>query len=84
MTTIIIYYSRKLVFFIDALLQTSLDDTTIVCKECGEEFRLKIIKQMSRDNCVSCGHPFDEQDMAQRQNNEVTYDRPKYRSNERF
>ena len=75
MTTIIIYYSRKLVFYIDFLLQSSFDDSTVVCHRCGEEFRIKIIEQLSLDNCLSCGEPFKDSYEKNVQDVEVINDR---------
>ena len=58
-TSIIIFYSKKLVYFIDSYFNNQLESRYVKCPSCQEEFRMTVLKRMDKDRCIFCNTELD-------------------------
>ncbi|RLA64050.1 MAG: hypothetical protein DRQ78_06365 [Epsilonproteobacteria bacterium] len=58
-TTIIIFYSKKLIYYIDDLFEVSFNVNDITCENCGAEFKSHILNQTNTEECFFCGTRLD-------------------------
>jgi len=75
-TSIIIFYSKKLVYFIDAHFNSYFENSYIKCPTCHEEFRVTVLKKMGKDRCVFCNTELDfeeEEYVKNERRNEIEY-----------
>lgn len=57
LTSVIIFYSKRLVYYIDNFFDHSFNDQNMECVDCGNKFKSDVLNSLSTDRCVLCeGH----------------------------
>ncbi len=79
-TAIIIFYSKRLIYFIDNYFNDKFDDQQIVCSSCGAEFRSAVLKKINKDKCTVCGTELDFSEEEEKYNERTS--RVEYRRNQ--
>jgi len=56
LTSIVLFYSKKFVYFIDDFFNRSIKDNDIVCTSCGTKYKSYIFNQIDESNCFHCNN----------------------------
>ena len=54
LTSIVIFYSKKFVYFIDDFFNRSIEGDDITCSGCGAKYKSYIFEQINENNCFHC------------------------------
>jgi len=58
-TSLIIFYSKRLVYYIDDFFNTRIKNADIECGNCGAKFKSSILEQINKDECLYCDTKLD-------------------------
>ena len=53
--TLITFYARRLVYYIDDFFNDSLNQTDVECQKCQSLFSSKVLNNMNKSTCLTCG-----------------------------
>ncbi len=79
-TSIIIFYSKKLVYHIDTFFNTAIKKVDVECSSCGAKFKSSVLDQIGKDECLYCNsklNSFREENTFNEQRN-VEYRRDQW------
>lgn len=66
LTSLIIFYSKKLIFYIDGFFSNVSTANVIVCSSCGEDIHIEVIRRMGRmDYCPHCRAKLEKDEMGE-------------------